>query len=180
MDDKSNDYLPSVLGYSSENTVMLDLDNFSFKEIKKLAMRFMKNQNCKGYSIQKLDGLLILKSSKRHYHAVFDRHVDWAENTKYIGYACLWTHRIELLKWVVMQLVKGCSTIRVSNKGAKKPPRIVYRSGSQNNRIKHFLDERKLLLEIYRDMQKKANGKLTLTGEVEREEDYPLKVVNLS
>ena len=40
----------------------------------------------------------------------------------------------------LIQYIKASSTLRVSSKNQKLPPRIVYRYGCQNDQIRNFLD----------------------------------------
>jgi hypothetical protein len=49
-----------------------------------------------------------------------------------------------------MQCIKGCSTLRVSRKGQKASPRIVYRHGKQDHGIKDFLKFRETIRGIDR------------------------------
>jgi hypothetical protein len=49
-----------------------------------------------------------------------------------------------------MQCIKQGSTLRISPKYEKPCPRIVYREGNQDNKIKEFLDFRELIKRIYR------------------------------
>jgi hypothetical protein len=54
-----------------------------------------------------------------------------------------------------MQDIKETNTLRIGSKGDKKPPRIVYRYGSQNNQIKWFLENRAFILQLEKDLIKK-------------------------
>lgn len=130
-----------VHGVSSKETIKLDLDNVSFKLAKKIASETMK--------WFKLEGFIILKSSKNHYHVVFDKRVSWSENMSIVALISLLSHNEELRKWCIMQCIKQSSTLRVSPKGRKKSPRIVYRFGAQNHEIKDFLEYRKIALKYY-------------------------------
>lgn len=130
-----------VIAVTNKETVKLDLDGMSLRLAKKWSTTTMK--------YHKLKGFILLKSSKNHYHAVFDRKVSWAKNMSIVAWVSLMSHNDELLKWFRMQCIKGDSTLRVSPKEDKKSPRIVYRFGSQDNRIKHYLECRKIALKGY-------------------------------
>ena len=121
-----------IFGISDKHTVMADLDNMSFKRVKSLVFLTMKRF--------RLDGFIILKSSLKHYHVVFDRPKRWSEVLRIV-----W-------KWVCMQAIKKTCTLRVSEKptknGFKPKPRIVYRYGSQNRQIKDYLEKRKEVWNI--------------------------------
>ena len=120
-----------VLGYTDTETVKLDFDDTSFKEVKYWASRTMKRF--------KLEGFVILKSSKNSYHVLFNREVSWPENVRIVAWVSLLSHNMMLQKWFVMQCIKKGSTLRVSPKRNKPSPRIVYRYGKQDGEIKNFL-----------------------------------------
>jgi len=113
----------SLLKYLASNDA-------SFKFVKYWALRIMK--------FFRLRGFIILKSSKNHYHVVFDRSVTWAKNTHIMAWACVESKNAGLKKWFLMQCIKESSTLRVSPKEEKPSPRIVYRYGKQDNEIKGF------------------------------------------
>jgi hypothetical protein len=138
-----------ILGFSDTETVKLDFDETSFSSVKYWALRTMK--------WFKLKGFIILKSSERCYHVVFDRAVFWKQNMRIVAWVALLSHNKGLAKWFLMQCIKGCSTLRVSSKREKPPPRIAYRHGKQDHNIKDFLRNRKIV--------KKMNVKLQKTHE---------------
>jgi hypothetical protein len=120
----------SILGYSDTETVKLDFDEMSFRSVKYWASKAMKRF--------KLAGFLILKSSKENYHAVFNRKVTWKQNMSVVAWVALLSHDEGLRRYHLMQCIKGCSTLRVSSKRDKPPPRIVYRYGKQDQSVKEF------------------------------------------
>jgi hypothetical protein len=114
---------------------MLDLDNMGLEEV-----RYWAYWACKKY---KLRGFYILRSSTRNYHIIFNRAVSWAENASIVASLCLELKRESLTKWFLLQCIKGAPTLRTSIKGKKPQPRIVYRYGKQNGKIKEYLQDRK-------------------------------------
>jgi hypothetical protein len=110
-----------LLGYTDKATVKLDFDDASFKEVKSWALRTMK--------WFRLRGFIILKSSKNHYHVLFDRSVTWKRNVHIVAWVSLESKNEGLKKWFLMQCIKESSTLRVSPKGAKLSPRVVFRKG---------------------------------------------------
>jgi len=134
----------SVLGFTDVETVMLDFDNSNIETVCYWAMRAMK--------WFKLGGFLILKSSESCYHVVFNRKVDWAENMRVMAWVALLSHNKGLERWHRMQCIKMGSTLRVSPKGSKPSPRIVYREGSEDCQIAGFLRYRRMLKDIMRKM----------------------------
>ncbi len=124
-----------IFGYSDRTTVKLDFDGELFRKVKYWAERALKHFRLGGY--------VILKSSRDHYHVLFNRTVSWEENTKIMAWVAVLSRNAGLRKWVLMQLIKVASTLRVSCKGDKGSPRIVCREGRQDHEIKSFLAWRK-------------------------------------
>jgi len=138
--------LKFIMGITDIETVKLDFDNISFKTVKYWAFRTMK--------WFKLEGFIILKSSENNYHVVFNRPVSWSENMRIVAWVSLLSGNPMLEKWFLMQCIKEASTLRVSPKGNKPPPRIVYRYGKQDKQIRDFLVYRKLAKSIYKQVKK--------------------------
>ncbi len=137
--EKSSQGKP-LLGYSDTETVKLDLDGVSFRTAKHWALKSMKQF--------KLGGLIILKSSERCYHVVFDRRVSWAENMHVVAWVSLLSKNRGILRWLPMQCIKESSTLRVSPKKDKPSPRVVYRYGKQYGQIRSFLEYRQKIKSI--------------------------------
>jgi len=132
--------LKSVLGITDMETVKLDFDKTSFKTVKYWALRTMR--------WFKLKGFIILKSSDKCYHVVFDRRVSWRMNVKVMAWVCLLSKHRKLTGWFIMQCIKEGSTLRVSPKKEKPEPRVVFRYGCQDNQIAEFLAYRRLVKNI--------------------------------
>lgn len=130
----------SILGITDIETVKLDFDNTPFKTVKYWAFRTKKWFKLKGFAI--------LKSSKNHYHVVFDRRVSWRENIKIMAWVCLLSKHKGLTGWFILQCIKQGSTLRVSPKKEKPSPRIVFHYGSQDNQIEEFLMYRRVVKSI--------------------------------
>ena len=127
----------SIVGCTDTNTVLLDFDNEDFKTVLHWASRTIKRF--------KLGGFLILKSSERNYHVVFNREVDWGENMRVVAWVALLSHNKGLERWHRMQCIKMGSTLRISPKEGKPSPRIVYREGREDDRIADFLRFRRII-----------------------------------
>lgn len=93
-----------ILGYTSDETVMLDLDGMRLKDVKYWARRTMKRF--------KLGGFLVLESSPGSYHIVFDLTVTWSENVKILAWVALYVKRRCLDNWFKMQCIKQKPTLR--------------------------------------------------------------------
>jgi len=64
----------------------------------------------------------------------------------------------KLKDYVLMQGIKEGSTLRVSPKGDKPSPRIVYRYGKQDGEIRLFLLKRQEIKNIIRRMRTHRHG----------------------
>jgi hypothetical protein len=84
-----------TIGVTAIETVMLNLDNMSFRTARYWARRVMK--------WHKLEGFLLLKSSYANYHAVFNRKVDWSENMQIVAWVSLLSRKSKLQMWHRMQ-----------------------------------------------------------------------------
>lgn len=138
-----------ILGFSCKYAVMADLDNTHFSLAKKLAERAVKRF--------RLGGFLILKSSEKHYHVVFDKPCRWSKVVRVISWIAIMSRRPEAWKYVCMQSIKGYCTLRVSPKplspqGVKPSPRIVYRYGTQDKMIKAYLEIRSQASKISKSL----------------------------
>jgi hypothetical protein len=133
------------VGFSDTETVKLDFDHTPFDTVKYWAKRVMNRFN--------LEGFIILKSSEESYHVAFNRLVSWSENMKSVAWVSLLSHNAMLEKWFLMQCIKGSSTLRVSPKREKPSPRIVHRSGKQDQQIKEYLSHRRLIKSILKKMR---------------------------
>ena len=110
---------------------MLDFDNCSLDFVKKWARR-----TCKRF---KLGGFLVLESSEGCYHAVFNRRVSWSENMAVVAWVSGYSRKVEMQRWHRMQCIKQKSTLRVSPKGVKGFPMVVYAEGEQDDQIEDYL-----------------------------------------
>ncbi|MCW3976828.1 MAG: hypothetical protein NWE77_02725 [Candidatus Bathyarchaeota archaeon] len=134
-----------VLGFTDEETVMLDFDNTPLKTVRYWASRALK--------WFKLEGFIILRSSLNNYHVIFNRKVSWQENMHIVAWVSLLSNNPMLQKWFLMQCIKEGSTLRVSPKRGKASPRIVFRFGREDNQIESFLRYRELTKNILRKLK---------------------------
>lgn len=138
--------LPIVFGDWDNCTIRIDFDNTSLSEVKYWAKR--------ACDWHKLEGYIILESSRRHYHVVFDKTVTWGTNVKVMCWIALESGNLNLQKYVLMQGIKKTSTLRIGNKGEKKPPRTVFRYGAQGRQVQKFLQTRKVILKTLKQLPK--------------------------
>jgi len=134
-----------ILGFTDKATVKIDFDDRSCKTAKYWALRTLKRFRLRGF--------VILKSSERHYHMVFDRKVSWSKNICTVGWVAVCSRNSRLKDWLAMQCIKESSTLRVAPKGDKPSPRIVFRYGKQDKQIREFLSYRREIKRIVRTIQ---------------------------
>jgi hypothetical protein len=152
--EKSNPSLP-ILGYSDTETVKLDFDDASFK--------FVRNWALKAVEWFKLEGFLILKSSKNHYHVVLNKTVAWKRNLHVVAWVALQSKNKGLTKWLLMQCIKEKSTLRISSKKEKPIPRIVHHEGKQDQQIDEYLKMRNLIKKIEKTRNMRESKKIART-----------------
>ena len=152
-----------VLGDWDDDIVKVDWDERDLCQVKRFSMMILNNR-------YKLDGFIILQSStKLHkirneslteiaytyktksYHTVFNRKVSFNELNSILAWLCLLTKDNNIIKWFLLQMIKGTYTLRHGFKGRKKPPRIVYRYGNQDKQIAKFLANREFIHNFLKD-----------------------------
>lgn len=114
------------IGFNTNKGILLDLDNMKYR--KALAIAFAL---CKTH---RLEGFLLLRSSPKNYHAVFNRYLSWRKITKILF------SRYECVRYAVYQMMGGALTLRISEKNGKNRPKIVYRVGKEDKLIKEYLE----------------------------------------
>ena len=134
----------SIIAFTDTETVMLDFDHMPLEKVKYWARRIMR--------YFKLKGFLILESSENCYHVVFNRRVSWSENMSIVASVTLRSYNRGLRRWQLMQCRKRSATLRLSPKGVKPPPKIVYYEGRQDEQIRGYLEYRSLIMDIIEDL----------------------------
>ena len=104
------------------------MDSMKLAEVKKWV-----KLACRVYD---LTGFTILESSQDSYHVLFDDTVTWSRNVSIMAGLALISKNEPYVTWVLLQCRNGCSTLRISAKGEKPTPRMVYPWGNQFNEIK--------------------------------------------
>ena len=129
-----------IFGFTDRETVKLDFDDTPLWLVVYCSMRA-----CLWF---KLEGGVILKSSKGSYHVIFNRPVSWSRNVHIMD----WVGRLSKIEsvrnYALMQGIKESSTLRVGPKGDKSTPRVAYRWGKQNGQVKAYLRERREINKI--------------------------------
>ena len=98
----------------------------------------------------KQKGRIFYRFKKGSYLVIFNRPVDWSKNVHVMNWVSLESGNENLQKYVRMQCIKETSTVRISAKGKKPIPKIVFRCGLQDKQVKKFLDNRKFVLNFLR------------------------------
>lgn len=116
---------PSI-GFTTEKGLCLDLDNVTRKKAEKLAESYLKKYNLEGY--------LLIRSSPKHYHLVFNRYLSWRKTLQIIF------STIKCLEWGIWQARKGELTLRISKKNGNNLPMIIKCVGKTNKLIKDYFE----------------------------------------
>jgi hypothetical protein len=156
-----NPYPNVVLGDWDTDIVKIDWDERFLCEVKRFCKILVKRFPVLG------GGFIILRSSVKtrkirndvftdvaycykspSYHTVFNGKVSKDELDSILAWLCLFTKDWNLIIWYLLQQTKKTYTLRIGFKGKKKPPKIVYRWGSQDRQIAKFLENRNFILEF--------------------------------
>lgn len=114
------------VGFNTARGLILDLDNMKYKKALWLAETLMKKY--------KLEGFLLIRSSDKNYHAVFNRYLSWKTITTILF------SQYECLRWAVFQMKEGQLTLRISKKNNKDKPKILLKVGKTDKLIKDYLE----------------------------------------
>ena len=113
--------------------VLLDLDNMTYRKAKCIAEKLLKRFRLEGY--------LLIRSSHRSYHAVFNKYLSWKKITEVLF------SMHECIRYAVQQMQNGHLALRISPKNGKNKPKILIKTGKTNKLIKDYL-------ELYEENQK--------------------------
>jgi hypothetical protein len=115
-----------VVGFMTDKGLIVDLDNMTYRKVRWLARTLCREH--------KLEGYIIVRSSPRNYHLIFNRYLSWKTITTVLF--SLW----EAVRWAVFQLREGSLTLRISTKNGKNKPKIVFKTGKTNKLIADYMD----------------------------------------
>jgi len=114
------------IGFNSDRGLMLDLDNMKYTKALWLAETLLKEY--------KLEGFLLIKSSDKNYHVVFNKYLSWRKITKILF------SLYECVRWAVFQMKEGQLTLRISKKNGKDKPKVLQKVGKTGKLIKDYLE----------------------------------------
>lgn len=114
------------IGFNTDRGLVLDLDNMKYRKALKIT-----EDLCKSYRLQ---GYLLIRSSPKSYHAVFNRYLTWRKITNILF------SRYETVRYAVFQMMSGHLTVRISKKNGKDKPRIVRQMGKSDKLVKDYLE----------------------------------------
>jgi hypothetical protein len=115
-----------VIGFMTNKGVIMDLDNMTYRKV-----RYLARTLCRQY---RLEGYIIVLSSPRNYHVIFNRYLQWKTITKTLF------NNWEVIRWAVFQLREGYLTLRVSRKNGKNKPKIVFKTGKTDKLIADYME----------------------------------------
>jgi hypothetical protein len=96
---------PYCIGFNTDRGSVLDLDNMKYRKALKITKDLYKSYRLQGY--------LLIRSSPKNYHAVFNRYLSWRRIMKILF------SRYECVRWGVFQMMQGQLTLRISKKNGK-------------------------------------------------------------
>jgi len=114
------------IGFTTRKGLCLDLDNITSKKAENLAEFYLQKY--------KLEGYLLIKSSPKHYHLVFDRYISWRKTLQIIF------STIKCWEWGIWQARKGELTLRISAKKGKNIPKIIKCIGKTDKLIRDYFE----------------------------------------
>ena len=82
----------------------------------------------------RLQGYLLVRSSLRSYHVVFNRYLSWKKITEILF------SRYECSRYAVQQMQNGHLTLRISPKNGKNKPEILLTFGKTDKLIRDYLE----------------------------------------
>lgn len=115
-----------TIGFTTPKGLCLDLDDISLKKSEKLANFLLKKY--------KLQGYLLIKSSPKHYHVVFNKYLSWKRTLQILARV------FKCIEWALWQIRKGEITLRISPKKGKNLPKIIKCVGKTDKLIKDYLE----------------------------------------
>lgn len=126
------------IAFSTDRGLMLDLDNMKFRKALWIAETLMERY--------KLEGFLLIRSSRKNYHVVFNRYLRWKTITKILF------SQYECTRYAVYQMKEGKLTLRVSSKNGKDRPIILLTVGKTDKLIREYLEAYRIAEEHEREM----------------------------
>lgn len=114
------------IGFTTEKGVLLDLDNMTRKKAEWTANTLMQKYELEGY--------LLVQSSSKSYHLIFNKYVSWKTITRILF------DRYECVRYAVMQMQNDHLTLRISRKNGKNKPKILLMEGKTDKLIKDYLE----------------------------------------
>ena len=114
------------IAFTTKRGVILDLDNMKFKKALLIADSLKEKH--------KLEGFLLIRSSAKNYHVMFNRYLRWRTITKILF------SQYECIRYAVLQMKEGMLALRVSRKNGKDRPIIIKTVGKKDKLISKYLE----------------------------------------
>jgi len=121
------------IGFCTDKGLMLDLDNMTLTKAKRIAEALMKRHRLEGY--------LLIESSERNYHVVFNRYLRWKTILKIVFSQVF-------IRWGVHQARKGYLTLRISRKNNRNKPKILMEVGKTDKLVGEYLETYDLFYDV--------------------------------
>jgi len=126
------------IGFNTDRGLIMDLDNMKYRKAKRIADMLLRRHRLEGY--------LLIRSSHKNYHAVFNRYLRWKTITKILF------SQYECIRYAVFQMKEGMLTLRVSSKNGKDRPKILLTVGKTDKLISEYLEAYRIAEEHEKEM----------------------------
>jgi len=145
-----------LLGYSDKETVKIDWDECSLDFVKKYSLKACKKFNLEGFIIllssQKKVNADFGEYTVKSYHTVFNKPVSWEKNVKIMSWLSLISNHYKLMRYTLVQIAKGSSTLRITPKTSDsnpKYPKIVFVYGKTDKCVARYIKTREMLKKLF-------------------------------
>jgi len=128
------------IGFCTDRGVIIDLDNMKYRKALWIADTLLERY--------KLEGYLLIRSSHKNYHVVFNRYLSWKTITRILF------SQYECIRYAVFQMKEGKLTLRVSSKNGKDKPKVILERGKTDKLCTEYLE----LYRVAEEHEKEERG----------------------
>jgi len=157
------------IGFTTDRGLIMDLDNMKYRKAKWIADILLRRHRLEGY--------LLIRSSHKNYHVVFNRYLRWRTVTKILF------SQYECIRYAVFQMKEGMLTLRVSSKNGKDRPQILLTVGKTDKLISEYLEAYRIAGEHEKEMSGQrlddAEWLMRKYDPPEKEEDWRPTSINV-
>lgn len=116
------------IAFMTYKGLCIDLDDITYEKVLKVCERLLKKHGLEGY--------LIVESSPKHYHAIFNRPIEW----RTIMQILFRFRKMSIEAWAKRQAQKGFLALRVNDAKHGIQPKPIKQKGETDKLISAYLD----------------------------------------